>query len=93
MYGGLGFLCIYYFSGIAANICTYVLNKSPLSVGASGSVFGIMGSIAAFYYMNKKYLGYQAEAGLDNVKRTLLINLFYGMSVPGNLQILNLFLY
>ena len=53
------------------------MGSSPVSLGASGCTFGLIGGIAAYLYRNKSVLGKQAEQGLSSIKQTMFINLMY----------------
>jgi len=44
-------------------MATYFFDVSPYSLGASGSIFGLMGGFAAYYIKNKKVLGRFSDAG------------------------------
>ena len=77
------YLFLYLFSGISANYITYLINASPYALGSSGCVFGLIGAFGMHFYRNKKILGNSANASLDSIKRTVMINLFYGASQPG----------
>jgi len=78
-FGTTRFLILYFASGIIANIATYLIGVSPYSLGASGSIFGLMGGFAAFYIKNKQVLGRFSDAGLQSIMRNLMANLLYGM--------------
>ena len=77
------FVFIYLASGVLANYLTFLANSSPYALGASGCTFGIIGAFGMHFYRNRKILGQQAEMGMQSIKQTVLINLFYGMSSPG----------
>ena len=79
-FGKSRFAAAYIFSGLLGNTLTYLFHTTRLSLGASGSIYGIVGSFFVFFYRNKHILGTTALSGLDSIKRTLLINIFYGMS-------------
>ena len=79
VFGRTIFLVIYILSGVIANISTFLLNTSPMSLGASGCLFGIIGAFAAYFFRNRNILGRQAELGLESIKRTLLLNLLYSL--------------
>ncbi len=57
-YGKFKFLIIYLVSGIAGNLLTLpLLQSNVVSVGASGAIFGLMGSLLYFGYHYRVYLG------------------------------------
>lgn len=85
LFGPLRFLIMYVGSGVLADVSTYLLRCSPYSLGASGCVFGLVGAMAAFYYSNRAVLGRRSAIGLESIKRTMIINLLYGMSA-GNVD-------
>lgn len=62
-FGFSRFLTIYVLSGLLGNIFTYLAGTSPYSLGASGSICGVLGALTMFFYRNKKVLGSQATAG------------------------------
>jgi len=79
-FGKSRFAALYIASGLFGNTLTYLFHTTRLSLGASGAIYGIIGAFFIFFYRNKHILGTTAQSGLDSIKRTLLINLFYGMS-------------
>lgn len=82
-FGSMQFLSLYVFSGLLGNTITFLCKSSPMALGASGSIFGLIGAYAIFYYRNKDLLGSRATMGLESIKRTLMINLFYGAASTG----------
>ena len=83
MFGSARFITAYIFSGVVANIITFLGGGSPASLGASGCIFGTIGAFAMFYFRNKDLLGQRAEIGLQSIKRTLFINFMYTGMSPG----------
>jgi rhomboid protease GluP len=77
------FVMTYLLSGVLANLATFFLGISPMSLGASGCTFGLIGAFATHFYRNKRFLGARAEQGLESIKRTVILNLVYGLSMPG----------
>ena len=55
--GKLKYVIVYFFSAIAGSLLSIVLNRSGVSVGASGAVFGLLGSMLYFGYHYRVYLG------------------------------------
>jgi rhomboid protease GluP len=82
-FGAERFGMSYVAAGALANTMTFLMGKSPYSVGASGSIFGMIGALAVHFYRNKNILGVRAEAGLESIKRTVAMNLLYGFSMSG----------
>lgn len=48
-------LGIYFISGIFGNIVSLSLDTNSISVGASGAIFGLIGSLFAIMYLSKQY--------------------------------------
>jgi len=70
---------IYIFSGILGSLLSITMSNNP-SVGASGAIFGIMGSLLYFGYHYRLYLGSVLRSQLIPL---ILINLLYGFMVTG----------
>ncbi|MGV3332150.1 rhomboid family intramembrane serine protease, partial [Streptococcus thoraltensis] len=48
-------LGIYFISGVFGNIVSLALDTNSISVGASGAIFGLIGSLFAIMYISKQY--------------------------------------
>lgn len=77
-YGKIKYLLIYLGSGIMGSLFSVVLSNN-VSIGASGAIFGLFGSML--------YFGYKYRATLDGFVRSgiipvLFINLILGFIVP-----------
>jgi len=79
IYGTLRFLAIYFIAGLAGGIASYALSPHP-SVGASGAIFGLIGGLAAFYYISRSLFGDIARQQLGSLITVIMINLFIGFS-------------
>lgn len=80
-YGKTKFLLIYFISGILSSLFSCVfLSDVSYSLGASGAIFGLLGSVAYFTYYYRATL-----QGLlrSQVLPVILINLFIGLMIPG----------
>lgn len=55
--GKTKYLIIYFFSAICGGLLSILLNKGVASIGASGAIFGLLGSILYFGYHYRVYLG------------------------------------
>lgn len=80
-YGRARFLLLYLLSGVMGSMFSLALAPYP-SVGASGSIFGLLGALAAFLYSHRKMLGSSGVAQLRHVVFIALLNLAIGLS-PG----------
>jgi membrane associated rhomboid family serine protease/Tfp pilus assembly protein PilF len=84
LYGRWTFASVYVLSGIGAGLASVGWNPSVLSVGASGSIFGLAGALIASFYLGEFSLPRVAIAG---TLRSLLVfagfNLFFGSVFQG----------
>ncbi len=55
--GKIKYLLIYLFSGIAGALFSMIFSGGAASIGASGAIFGLMGSLVYFGYHYRVYLG------------------------------------
>jgi rhomboid protease GluP len=81
IYGTMRFLALYFIAGLAGGVASYALNASP-AVGASGAIFGLIGGLAAFYYVARRLLGEVSRQQLGSLITVIMINLFIGFSTP-----------
>jgi len=79
-FGPLVFATTYVFSGVLGNLVSCYTLKRSFGIGASGAVFGLVGALAFHVFRNRRVLGPGAERTLDSLKRTLFINVVYGIS-------------
>lgn len=70
------FTIIYLISAITGSLLSFVFTNS-LSVGASGAIFGLMGSLLYFGYHYRLYIG---SAIKNQIIPLLIINLFLGFT-------------
>lgn len=80
-YGRQRFILLYLMSGVAGSVFSLALAAYP-SAGASGSIFGLLGAMAAFLYSHRRMLGRAGVAQLRHVVFIALLNLVIGLS-PG----------
>jgi|GEM_PF-524816 len=82
IYGSARFVILYLATGIVGSIGSYVFNPQATSAGASGSIFGLFGVMAAFAFRYRKEI---PEFLSREIKRRvipiILINLIFGFSV------------
>jgi rhomboid protease GluP len=81
IYGTARFLALYFIAGLAGGVASYALNPGD-AVGASGAIFGLIGGLAAFYYVARGVLGELSRQQLGSLITVIMINLFIGFSSP-----------
>ena len=80
-YGKLRFGLIYLISGLLGSLFSAVfMGSNTYSIGASGAIFGLLGSIGYFTYYYRATLRGLLRSPVTSV---ILINLAYGLIVPG----------
>ena len=81
-FGRPRFLALYFLSGFAGNVFSFVLTPAP-SLGASTAVFGLLAAEVVFLYQNRAILRDQARRAISNLVYMAGINLLIGFSVNG----------
>ena len=80
LYGKIKYLIIFLGSGICGSIMSIAFTKNTISAGASGAIFGLLGSLLYFGYYYRNYLG-------NSIKRSVLpviiVNLAIGFASSG----------
>ena len=79
-YGKIKFLIIYFVSAIVANIFSLAFTYNYVSVGASGALFALLGSLLYFGYHYRVYLGNVLRS---QVVPIILFNLLIGFFISG----------
>ena len=74
--GKFKYFIIYFFAGISGSLFSMMFSNTP-SVGASGAIFGLMGSLIYFGYHYRVYLGNYVKTQLIPL---VIINLIIGFS-------------
>jgi len=77
--GHVRFLAVFLISGLYGTLFSYALS-GPVSVGASGAIFGLLGAIALFFLRYRDNFGPQGRAILQNMLIILALNLVIGFS-------------
>ena len=81
-YGPWRFLVIYLLTGLSGAIASYAFTYG-LSAGASTALFGLVGTLFAFFTRNRSVFGKLSNARLSSLVMVIAINLFLGLSSPG----------
>jgi len=82
-YGHSRFVTIYILAGLFGSLFSFAFREGGLSAGASGAIFGIIGTQVAFFFKYRHLLG---EFGRSNLMNALIItgiNVVFGLTSPG----------
>ena len=80
-YGKGKFISIYLYSAVLGSLFTLIFQGSnTISAGASGAIFGLLGSLLYFGYNYRGYLGNQI---IVQILPVVIINLFISFALPG----------
>lgn len=82
LFGTMRFLIVYLVAGIGGTMASMLFNSS-ISAGASGAIFGLIGAEAVFLYLNRQTLGLFGEERLRSLLGIIVINVLFGIAVPG----------
>ncbi len=78
-YGHSRFILLYFLSGYAGNVMSFLLTTNQ-SLGASTAIFGLISAEAVFLLQNRTLLGKQVNRALFNLAYIAAINLFIGFT-------------
>lgn len=80
-YGKVKYILIYFYSMIIASLFVMVFQSDySVSAGASGAIFGLLGSLLYFGYYYRGYIGNQI---IGQIIPVIIINLVIGFIAPG----------
>lgn len=78
--GKIKYTIVYLLSGISGSLLSMAFLKDGASLGASGAIFGLLGSLVYFGYHYRVYLGTVIKSQIIPL---ILINLLIGFTIPG----------
>ena len=78
--GKFKFIFIYFASILTASLLSIILNGNVASVGASGAIFGLLGSLLYFGYHYRVYLGSVLKSQIIPL---IILNLIIGFTSSG----------
>ena len=81
-FGTTRFVAVYLLCGIAGVILSLAFTPYP-SAGASGAIFGLLGSLGAFLYLHRDLFGRFGRQQLRQIVFVALLNLGFGLAVDG----------
>jgi len=79
-FGKTKFILIYLISGLCGSLLSLTFNIDIISVGASGAIFGLLGSMLYFGYHYRTYLGNVVKSQIVPI---IVINLIIGFTSSG----------
>lgn len=86
-YGSQRYAVLYTAAGISGNLLSWAMGRAPLSVGASGAIFGLMGGWGVFLATNKVVLeghGFRdIDKRLSSLAQVCALNIALGLT-PGS---------
>jgi rhomboid protease GluP len=80
-YGPWRFLVIYLLSALCGAIASYAFTYG-ISAGASTAMFGLIGTLFAFFTRNRAVFGEMSRTRLSNLIIVIVMNVFIGLSTP-----------
>lgn len=83
LYGAGRFLVIYFLSGLGGSLVSYVFGNAAVSAGASGAIFGLIGTEIAYFYLHREAFGKHGQQQLRSLLMVAGVNLFLGFTIPG----------
>jgi rhomboid protease GluP len=81
-YGHGRFLLLYFLSGYAGNVMSFLLTVNP-SLGASTAIFGLISAEGVFIIQNRALLGNRVNRSLMNLLYIAGVNLLIGFTTTG----------
>ncbi len=82
IYGPWKFTLIYLAAGIGGGLLSHWFREAPVSVGASGAIFGLLAALIVYFYRYREQLGKTAEKELGYALGLLFANIIYGFLEP-----------
>ena len=81
--GKVKYTTVYFFSALMGSLFSIVLNGNVASIGASGAIFGLLGSMLYFGYHYRVYLGQVIKSQIIPI---IAINLIIGFMSNGEID-------
>lgn len=82
LFGSGRFLAVYMLSGLLASVTSMMLNSS-ISAGASGAIFGVVGTQLAFLFRNRDRFGEFGRQQAISLLAIVGLNILLGITLPG----------
>jgi rhomboid protease GluP len=83
IYGRWKFVILYLLTGLASSVASLAMHPTTVSVGASGAIFGVAGTLVFPFYRKRVVLPPQAlKAILRSLVTFIGVNLLIGSAIP-----------
>ena len=83
IFGSSRFAALYIVAGLGGSATSYLFNSIALAAGASGAIFGVLGALTAYFYVQRNVMGEMARRNLMSLLVLAGINLVFGLLFPG----------
>ena len=83
IFGSWRFAALYIVAGLGGSATSYLFNSIALAAGASGAIFGVLGALTAYFYVQRNVMGEMARRNLMSLLVLAGINLVFGLLFPG----------
>jgi membrane associated rhomboid family serine protease len=81
--GGTAFLIVYLLSGVGASLASMAVHPGGVSLGASGSIFALLGAHVAFFLRHRREMPDPLFRGqMRTMLMLIAINVALGLSIP-----------
>lgn len=77
-FGNFRYALLYFAGAYGGNVLSFVLSNNN-SLGASTSIFGLLGAELVFFYQNRKIFGQNARKAIQQVITIAAINFLFGL--------------
>ena len=81
-FGSRRFVSTYVTAGVAGNLLSFAVGRSPVAVGASGAIFGLLGAHSAFLVANRRFFeahGMDVQVQFNAILQTCALNAALGL--------------
>jgi rhomboid protease GluP len=78
LYGKVNYLLIYFISGVLSSLFSYFFSQG-ISVGASGAIFGLLGTAFVFAFKMRNNIG---KDFLRSIVSVIITNIIIGFTIP-----------
>jgi membrane associated rhomboid family serine protease len=82
LYGPVRFLFIYLVAAAGGSAASFVFSPSPISVGASGAIFGLFAVLMVANYVHKPVMTRSARSLTSQIAFLIAINLGFDLFIP-----------